>query len=372
MAYDLIVIGILLFSAWRGASKGMIWQLATIAGIIVCFVFAETVSVAVSPFLGIEAPLNRWVAIFGLYIVSSFAAFALARSLRGGLEKVKLDDFDRHLGGIFGLVKGVVFVLVLNFFAVTLTEQSREMVFHSQSGYYSAVLFQQISPVLPAELKQVLAKFEAEFNPNAIVEHNRLHPQASHQHESNEIHPATPQVGGNPVLTPQELDQIVSQLPNMFGADLNNLVRQAIENTSPENRQELISQLKSGVPSAMRQVATDWLNGKPAASPIPVSTQQYDQLVNEIASVYSNYPAAQKLIVDEIKLTLKALPTNVSIGVLEDWKADIQGIKPDPDPNTTAATSLDQRIAYQVSRARVAFGSLDQQLQDRIKSLFTK
>ncbi len=365
MAYDVVVAGILLFCAWRGASKGILWQLASIAGIVVCFVFAETVSIAVSPYLGIDAPLNRWVAIFGLYVVSSLVCFGIARGLRGGLEKISFDGVDRHFGMIFGAIKGAILVMVVTFFAVTLREDTREMVFHSNSGYYIAILFQNIEPVLPEELNVILADFEKEFRPENIAEHKKLHPKTTNSAPA--APPLTP--SGSPsgqYGSMTQVDQLMSQLPNLFGPEMNNMVKQAVANTKPEDRAELMTKLQNSAPGVIQQVASEWLNGKPVSQQTDAYSQKFDQLAKEIAAMHSKWPGQQAAYVEQIELTLSSVPKEVSVAILDDWHADLTNRKPDPDPNTTANTQLDQRIAYQIARARVAVGSLDDELKNRV------
>jgi hypothetical protein len=37
MWYDLLTLGILMYAMFRGATKGVVWQLATIAALLLCF-----------------------------------------------------------------------------------------------------------------------------------------------------------------------------------------------------------------------------------------------------------------------------------------------------------------------------------------------
>lgn len=361
MAYDLIVIGILAFATWRGASKGFVWQLATIAGLILCFVFAETVSVAVAPMIGLEPPLSRWVSIFGLYVVGSFIAFAIARNIRGWMEKMKFESYDSHLGGVFGFIKGVVFSIILTFFAVTLSAQTREAAFHSQSGYACALLFEQIQPVLPGELTTVLDPYLHHLDPEVIAKHREEHPEGEpghdHDHES----------GTGPKAS-KEVLEIMQKLPTIFGDELRSLVINSLENTAPEDRPELIEKFKTGIPGLMRQVATEWMNGKPEPEvKQEANAEQRQQFLKEIASVYSDFPEAQELIAEEIAGSLDGIPDTVELGVLEDWHADLLNREPDPDSGTSITTSLDFRIVRQLSKHRVAFNLLDESLQDRLR-----
>ena len=163
MWYDLAVAGILLFCMVRGARKGFLWQLAAIAAVILCFAFAETASLAIAPYLKIDPPLNRWVSMLLLYVACSFVCFAVARGLRNGLQKAKFEDYDRHLGGLFGLIKGAGLAVIVTFFAVTLSESLRPTVLSSYSGHAAAVVMNRLSPVFPAELGSVLKPYLDEF-----------------------------------------------------------------------------------------------------------------------------------------------------------------------------------------------------------------
>ena len=164
MWFDLLIAAILLVCMVRGAMKGFVWQLATIAALVLCFVFAESLSVAIAPFVQLREPLNRWVAMLLLYIVCSFVCFAIARGLRGGIEKIQFVEYDRHLGGLFGLLKGVGLGLTLTFFTVTLSEQMRPAVLNSYSGRAAAVVMNELGPVMPEGLDEVLDPYLNHFD----------------------------------------------------------------------------------------------------------------------------------------------------------------------------------------------------------------
>ena len=83
--YDLVMAAFLLFALIRGAMKGIVWQLAAIAAIVLCFYFSGTLSTEIAPMIPIEAPANRWVAMFLLYVGFSLVSFGLARVVRGAM-----------------------------------------------------------------------------------------------------------------------------------------------------------------------------------------------------------------------------------------------------------------------------------------------
>ncbi|MEM1060807.1 MAG: CvpA family protein, partial [Planctomycetota bacterium] len=162
MWYDFLIAGILIFCALRGAQKGFVWQIAGIAGLVLAFVCAETVSPHLMQYLDLGDTLNRWIAMLAVYIGASFVTFAVARSLRKSLEKAKFVEFDRHLGFIFGVLKGGLLAMVVSFFGVTL-QTTRPVVLASYSGHASATVLNELKPLLPQELSPYLDPYLDDF-----------------------------------------------------------------------------------------------------------------------------------------------------------------------------------------------------------------
>lgn len=164
MWYDLIVLAILLFAAYRGLQRGVIYQIATIASVVLCFVFAQAISAAAAPYVPLDPPLNNWVIMVGAYVAFSFVSFGAARVLVGWLEKAKLNELNRHLGAGFGLLKGLLFALVITFFAITMSPKAREALRDSRSAQYAAVIMDRIHPVMPEKLQGALDNYLAYFD----------------------------------------------------------------------------------------------------------------------------------------------------------------------------------------------------------------
>ncbi|MFM8288326.1 MAG: CvpA family protein, partial [Planctomycetaceae bacterium] len=157
MYYDALLLLILGWSAWRGSSRGVTWQLASIASLLLCFAFAAPASLVVAPLIKLDPPLNRWLAMLAVYILFSFGAFAAARVIRSLLAALKFQEFDQHLGGLFGLLKGILACLILTFFVVTLSPSAREQVLRTHSGRVAGYLLYKARGILPQELSPTLA-----------------------------------------------------------------------------------------------------------------------------------------------------------------------------------------------------------------------
>jgi membrane protein required for colicin V production len=162
--YDFMMLAVLAFSVLFGAWKGMAWQLASLASLVVSGIVAAHLSGAVAPYFGSQAPWNRCVAMLVLYVLTGVAIWLLFRLVAGLIDRVKLKEFDRQLGALFGAAKGVLWCLVITFFAVTLSEVARQAVLKSHSGYYIAVVTHRAMPILPQELRSAVGKYVEELD----------------------------------------------------------------------------------------------------------------------------------------------------------------------------------------------------------------
>jgi hypothetical protein len=99
-----------------------------------------------------------------LYLVTSAAIWLAFRLVAGIIDRVRLKDFDRQIGALFGFTKGVLLCLVITFFAVTLSESLRQNVLRTYSGHYIAVLIKQTSPIMPPEVRKVLGTYIDELD----------------------------------------------------------------------------------------------------------------------------------------------------------------------------------------------------------------
>ncbi len=157
--YDALMLGVLGLTTLLGAWRGMAWQIASLASIGLSYLTAVKFSGQFAPMFGDEAPWNRFAAMLALYLGTSMAVWLGFRVVSGMIDRVKLKEFDRQLGAVFGAAKGVLFCLVITFFAVTLSAVGRDQVLKSRSGTYIAQLIDRGGPMLPREVHDVLAPY---------------------------------------------------------------------------------------------------------------------------------------------------------------------------------------------------------------------
>ncbi|MGD9724052.1 MAG: CvpA family protein [Pirellulales bacterium] len=179
--YDICMLAVLALATIYGAYKGMVWQIASTASLVLSYAVALHFSPKFAHYFGTQAPLNRFVAMAALYIGTSAAIWLVFRVVKGVLDRVRLREFDRHMGAVFGAAKGILLCVAITFFAVTLSARLRGMVLESRSGHYIAVLLNRADTVMPQELHEVLdpylQKLERELDPTH--EHNDNEPPVS-------------------------------------------------------------------------------------------------------------------------------------------------------------------------------------------------
>lgn len=167
--YDICMLVVLAGATVLGAWKGMAWQVASAASLVVSYAVSLRFSAQLAHHFGEQAPLNRFIAMFVLYTGSSLAIWLAFRVVRNFLDRVRLQEFDRQLGALFGAAKGVLLCVAITFFAVTLSAKARTHVLASRSGHYIAVLLDRADAVMPKEIHEVLDpylhKLEHELQP---------------------------------------------------------------------------------------------------------------------------------------------------------------------------------------------------------------
>jgi membrane protein required for colicin V production len=162
--YDFLMLAVLLLCTGFGAWKGMAWQLAALGSVVVSVAVAVHGSIPLAPYVKLQEPWNRCVAMLVLYLVTSLGIWLLFRLVARIIDRVRLKEFDRQMGALFGAAKGVLWCLVITFFAVTLSESARQSVLRSRSGYYTALLIRRARPVLPEDLRDLLGKYIDELD----------------------------------------------------------------------------------------------------------------------------------------------------------------------------------------------------------------
>lgn len=273
MWYDVLVVCILLFFLAKGAARGLVWQLAGIAGILLCVTFAGTASNVIGPHIKLAPPANQWAVMFITYLLASFVAFGFARTLNGWIEKLELKEYNRHLGAMFGLIKGALLVLIMTFMIVTFSQKTRDMLKDSKAAHIAAKVIQQIEPIIPDKLHEAVAKYIRMFEATgfvqdeAIAEGDEVLPDESgYEGETAPLDDGTslgqaepfspldllpPKPRTRPTPDPEETSpDLLTELRKTVGYKVSRIIADELQTATPQAKARIVQNITDALQSA--------------------------------------------------------------------------------------------------------------------------
>lgn len=169
--YDLLMILVLAAATLFGFWKGMAWQIASLASLVVSYFAALRYADRVAPMISDHAPWNKFVAMLAIYIITSFFIWTAFRLVSGAIDRVKLDGFDHQMGAMIGFAKGVLLTIAITFFAVTILPQAqKDMIIASRTGEYIVRFLDKTDTIVPPEIHDVIhpyvERIEKQLDPN--------------------------------------------------------------------------------------------------------------------------------------------------------------------------------------------------------------
>jgi membrane protein required for colicin V production len=163
--YDLLMLAVLAAATIFGFWKGLAWQIASLASLVVSYFAALKFADRIAPMVSDQAPWNKYMAMLIVYVGASFAIWMLFRVVAGAIDRVRMNEFDRQMGALVGFAKGVLLCIAITFFAVTILDQQRgQQISSSRSGQYIVQLIGKADAVVPPEIHKTIAPLLAEIN----------------------------------------------------------------------------------------------------------------------------------------------------------------------------------------------------------------
>ncbi|HEY1068095.1 MAG TPA: CvpA family protein, partial [Pirellulales bacterium] len=169
--YDLAMLAVLGFATIFGFWKGLAWQVASLASLVVSYFAALKFADRLAPMVSEHAPFNKFAAMLIIYAGSSLAIWMLFRVVAGVIDGIKLKEFDRQMGALVGFAKGVLICIAITCVAVTLLgPEQRDKIIASRSGHYIVQVLDKAEAVAPPEIKGVITPYieriNQQFDPN--------------------------------------------------------------------------------------------------------------------------------------------------------------------------------------------------------------
>ncbi len=197
--FDGVVLVVLILAIVHGRFKGMALQLAPIASLVLGYVVAFPLAPQLAPWFGDSAPMNFVLALLVLYLAVALGVYLIARSLKEYIIKFKLEEYDKHLGALFGGVKGLIFCLMMTFFSVALSANAREYIQDTHTGYAAAHIMDALHPAMPEELHDKLEPYIHSLDQDHMdLDHRHDHAEEPH-HQGEQFASKSEQ---QPILQP--------------------------------------------------------------------------------------------------------------------------------------------------------------------------
>ncbi|MEK6238434.1 MAG: CvpA family protein [Planctomycetales bacterium] len=237
--YDVFMLIVLAAATIFGAWKGMAWQVASLSSLIVSYGAALRGSSLLAPHLGAEAPWNRFLAMFIIYLACSAAIWILFQYVSKFIERVKLQEFDRQVGAIIGFTKGAVICLAITFFTVTLSLDARQSILQSRSGHVAAVVMDRAHAVMPDELHNVLGPYIHQLDDAAPGSHL----QHAHSHGHDHGNDTSDHESGDRENLGDELRDRAESWVNSSLRKLDDTARETLDETRPADASDPLDRL---------------------------------------------------------------------------------------------------------------------------------
>ena len=151
--YDVVMLIVMGGAIWFGYWKGLAWQIASVAAIVVSYFVSVNFRDVVSPYIQAQEPLNRIAAMLILFLGTSLIIWTIYGSITKSLKKNELKGFDRQAGAMLGAAKGAILCMVITMFAVSLMGETAHNAVHaSKFGPYVETGIWKASAFVPEEI----------------------------------------------------------------------------------------------------------------------------------------------------------------------------------------------------------------------------
>ncbi len=226
--YDIIMLVLVFAAIAFGAWKGLAWQIASFASIVISYFMALSFSTPLAAMLQIEAPWNRIVAMLGIFLGTSLAVWIVFGRIKHLLKAWNLGAFDRQAGALLGAFKGAVICMVVTMFAVSLLgETAAKAICESRTGGYIIQGIDQVAAVVPKEFNEILQPRLEAFRSGVAHE--------GHDHEGGVINKQSLGFGGGdsdanalPSFSDGSGNQMFSEFTGLFQSNSSNKDHQSV------------------------------------------------------------------------------------------------------------------------------------------------
>ena len=160
---DILLALPLLFLIFMGWKKGLVREIATLAGVLLGVWASIHLSQQVAPLLGLDGESAVLIAFIVIFLVALILTYLLGRCVEGLMKAAKLSLLNRLSGALLGAIKALCILAVLLNFMVMV--DSKEMILKPTMREKS-VLYKPVYTTgnwLTTHLKEYIAEHKEEW-----------------------------------------------------------------------------------------------------------------------------------------------------------------------------------------------------------------
>lgn len=139
---DIILAVPLIYFIWKGYTKGLIYEITALAGLILGTYIAIRFSNVVCESIGLSGEGSLLIAFFITFIGVLFLAHWAGKLMEGVLKMVKANFVNHILGAVFGMLKCVCILSVICYY-VTMIDSHELVLTHSAKT--ESILYQPVN-----------------------------------------------------------------------------------------------------------------------------------------------------------------------------------------------------------------------------------
>ena len=157
---DIALLAVFGLSVLIGLWRGFVFEIVSLLGWVVAFIIANTLGPLLAqfiPFGDVGSPVRLWVAYILVFVLVLLTCTLLARMLRALISATPLSFVDRLLGGLFGVARGALILVVVGML-VSLSPYSTSATWRNSHGaLWLGMALEGLKPVLPQSLNVHIA-----------------------------------------------------------------------------------------------------------------------------------------------------------------------------------------------------------------------
>ena len=154
---DIALLAFLALSVLIGVMRGFVFELLSLVGWVFAYFVALWAAPTVLPYVHLGtpgSPLNYGVAFAGIFVVALIAWGLSARLVRALIRATPLGPIDRVLGAGFGLLRGLVVLLIVAV-VVGVSPAAKSIVWQqSQGAVWLNAALKALRPLFDAQVSQ--------------------------------------------------------------------------------------------------------------------------------------------------------------------------------------------------------------------------